>query len=176
MTDQNHNIVILGIDNALRNSGIALAALDGPADDVIYYGNITTDPGMLLHHRLDHIYTQLISLRLKYPFHHIVFEDTQYQNNMGTYKSLNMVQGVILLFCSRENIPYTILGPSQWRKRIKDTYGVTFGKKRKEQKQAAIEFVTNLLDEPEISSDEADAVCIALTGKELLKKQDITYF
>lgn len=159
--------VILGLDNALRTSGVALVSQS--SGKVVELAEIRTNAGDLIHKRLAYIYQQLQQLlKTDTPFTHVVFEDSQYQNNANTYKRLNMVQGVIYLFCAHRKIPYTLLAPSTWRKVIHDIYGVSFGRKRKEQKEAAIEFATEYAKRQDITSDQADALCIALAGREKL--------
>ena len=159
--------VILGLDNALRTSGVALVSQ--PSGKVIKLTEIRTNAGDLIHKRLAYIYQQLQQLlKTDTPFTYVVFEDSQYQNNADTYKRLNMVQGVIYLFCAHRKISYTLLSSSAWRKIIHDTYGVSFGRKRKGQKEAAIEFATEYTKAQDITSDQADALCIALAGREKL--------
>ena len=159
--------VILGLDNALRTSGVALVSQ--PSGEVLELTEIKTNAGDLIHKRLAYIYQQLQQLlKSDIPFNHVVFEDSQYQNNADTYKRLNMVQGVIYLFCAHKRIPYTLLSPSAWRKVIHDTYGVSFGRKRKEQKEAAIKFATEYSKVQDMTSDQADALCIALAGRKEL--------
>ena len=159
--------VILGLDNALRTSGVALVSQS--SGKTLELTEIKTNAGDLIHKRLAYIYQQLQQLlKSDTPFDYVVFEDSQYQNNADTYKRLNMVQGVIYLFCAHKRIPYTLLSPSAWRKVIHDTYGVSFGRKRKEQKEAAIKFATEYSKTQDITSDQADALCIALAGRERL--------
>ena len=114
-------------------------------------------------------------LKSDMPFTHAVFEDSQYQNNADTYKRLNMVQGIIYLFCAHKKIPYTLLSPSAWRKVIHDTYGISFGRKRKEQKEAAIKFATEYTQGRDVTSDQADALCIALAGREKLVGEESAF-
>lgn len=159
--------VILGLDNALRTSGVALVSQS--SGKVLELAEIRTNAGDLIHKRLAYIYQQLQQLlKTDTPFTHVVFEDSQYQNNADTYKRLNMVQGVIYLFCAHRKIPYTLLSPSAWRKVIHDTYGVSFCRKRKEQKEAAVKFAIEYTQRRDITSDQADALCIALAGREKL--------
>lgn len=159
--------VILGLDNALRTSGVALVSQS--SGKVLELAEIRTNAGDLIHKRLAYIYNQLQQLlKSDVPFTHVIFEDSQYQNNADTYKRLNMVQGIIYLFCAHKRIPYTLLSPSAWRKVIHDTYGISFGRKRKEQKEAALKFATEYVKKRDITSDQADALCIALAGREKL--------
>ena len=55
-------------------------------------------------------------------------------------------------------VDYDIVAPSHWR----SVLGGSWGRKRDEQKQHAIEYVKDVLDK-DVSSDEADALCIGLS-------------
>lgn len=95
----------------------------------------------------------------EYNFEYVAFEDIQKQNNQETYKKLAYVQATVMIWCYNQDIKFTIYSPSHWRKILKETYKVAFGRKREEQKKAAIEFI-NYMNNMIVSSDEADAICI----------------
>lgn len=151
----------LALDQALKISGFA-----------VYYisrlescGTIETNPTHPIEDRLNTIWQHLDILDNKYNFDHVFFEDTQKQVNMETYKRLCWVQGVIILWCRKHGIPFTILAPSHWRKILKDEFGISFGRKREEQKKAAQEWVKkNFKDFQDVSEDECDAICLGTAG------------
>lgn len=60
--------------------------------------------------------------------------------------------------CDICGVKYEIVRPSEWRKELGFRQGAT---KREELKQQAIDYVLKNYGE-EVSSDEADAICIAL--------------
>lgn len=95
----------------------------------------------------------------------MVFEDIQLQmGNVETYKKLAYVQAITMYWCEKQGIEYHVMSPSHWRKILKDEYDIVWGRKRAEQKQAALNFVENKYGkDPNITSDSADAICIGLT-------------
>lgn len=151
----------LALDQALNTSGWA-----------IFYntrlekiGTIKTNPTHAIHIRLGSIWRRLDELLEKEHFEYVFLEDTQKQTNAETYKKLCYVQAVILVWCFHNNIDYMILSPSHWRKIIKDEFGVSFGRKREEQKKAAQEWVhKNFEDFTDATEDECDAICIGCAG------------
>ena len=97
----------------------------------------------------------------------VVFEDVQNQQNENTYKKLSRVQGAIIAWCEIQGVDYDIVAPSHWR----SVLGGSWGRKRDEQKQHAIEYVKDVLDK-DVSSDEADALCIGLS---FIKENDMAW-
>lgn len=93
-------------------------------------------------------------MRQEHEIEYIAFEDIQSQGNVETYKKLAYCQAAIYLYCYFNEIPCSTLGPSHWRSLL----GIK-GRKREEQKKAAIEYVKDKY-EINCTSDEADAVCI----------------
>lgn len=85
--------------------------------------------------------------------------------NVVTYKKLAYVQAMILYWCDKHAKKYSILTPSHWRSIIKDKYGVTFGRKRKEQKEAAMKFAMSMSN-IKFTEDMADSFCIGLADYE----------
>jgi len=93
----------------------------------------------------------------------VFFEGIQKQSNAETFKKLAYCQATILLWCYWNELKYTILPPSHWRKTLKDKYGLGFGTSRAEQKKKAQELVKQVYGK-DVSQDEADAICIGLAG------------
>ena len=83
----------------------------------------------------------------------------QQAGNVLTYKHLAYVQAAILMWCDFNQIPYEIYAASHWRKVL----GGKFGRKREEQKQHALDLVKDYCGQ-EVTSDEADAICIGLAA------------
>lgn len=99
----------------------------------------------------------------------VVIEDVALQCSPKVLIDLARLQGIIIGACELYNIKYMILKPTEWRKLV----GFTQGKqKRKELKEQAIAFVKNTYQE-NVSSDEADAICIAIAAKIKLNKEEI---
>lgn len=86
----------------------------------------------------------------------VVIEDIQQQNqNVGTYKKLAMLMGVLLCLFHEINKPYEIVPPSRWK-----SYCEIKGKKRQEQKENTLIFVKNKFGLEDITEDVADAVSL----------------
>lgn len=146
---------ILSLDQALNVTGYAI--FDN--HELTSWGHFKTTSSKPIEHRLCEIWKHLNDLLNQYNFEYVVFEDIQKQTNQETYKKLAYVQAAVMIWCYNQNIKFTIYSPSHWRKILKETYNVIFGRKREEQKKAAIEFV-NHMNNMIVSSDEADAICI----------------
>lgn len=97
----------------------------------------------------------------------VVFEDTQSQKNLNTFKKLNWLQGAIKTYLFENNIPYSILSPSTWR----STLGIK-GRGRVTQKKNA-QIKVNKLYDIKVTEDEADAICIGLASCKLLHKDKL---
>ena len=100
----------------------------------------------------------------------VVIEDVALQSSAKTVIQLAQLQGAIIGACEMFNIPYEILRPSEWRK----TLGFKQGRqiKRPELKQQAIDYVAEHYGEV-VSSDEADAMCIAKAAQLRLEQNKI---
>lgn len=97
----------------------------------------------------------------------VVIEDTVLQRSPATLRMLAQLQGAIMGYCFAAGIPVHTLYPTTWRK----TLGMKQGSKikREELKQQAIDYVRNKY-KIDVSSDEADAICIGLAYCELAKE------
>lgn len=149
----------LALDQALQTTGFA--AFD--EKELIEVGSFSISANKNIEERLGIFEERLDQLYKVYNFDCLFFEDIQKQQNVETFKRLSYVQATVLLWCWRNNIPYTILSPSHWRLIIKGHYKVNFGRSRKEQKQAAQNFISTKYN-LNSSEDECDAVCIGLAG------------
>ena len=94
--------------------------------------------------------------------------------NVKTYKTLAYIQAMILYWTEKNDIDIICLSPSHWRSVLKDKYNITWGRKRVEQKQAAIDFIQEQYKK-EVSSDAADAICIGCTANIELKKEESAF-
>lgn len=145
-------MIVLSLDQAMVTTGWAIF------DDksLTECGSFTVKSTLPIDKRLGEIQKQLTELSNKIEnIDMLVFEDIQQQQNVQTYKKLAYCQATILLWCYYNNIPYMILSPTEWRK----LNGGEYGKKREEQKEAAIEKVKTWYG-IQVDSDIADAVNI----------------
>ena len=144
----------LALDQSLNTSGWAIYKEGHLANS----GTFTTDKKSDEGPKIGEIFIWLCSMHNEYEFDRVVFEDVQNQQNENTYKKLSRVQGAIIAWCEIQGVNYNIVAPSHWR----SVLGGSWGRKRDEQKQHAIEYVKDVLDK-DVSSDEADALCIGLS-------------
>lgn len=142
----------LALDQALKVTGWAIFENGKP----LHYSTFSIKPSPSMEKRLLNVLAHLNWLYHDWEFEKIYFEDIQLQaGNALTYKHLAYVQAAIILWCGFNDIPYEMSAPSHWRKVL----GGGFGRKREEQKQHAIDVIQEKLGK-EVSSDEADALCI----------------
>lgn len=152
-------MIYLALDQALQISGYAIFE----DDKLIKWGTFSTKASDPIEERLLTIQYKMALLNQDYKIDYIFFEDTQKQVNLDTYKRLCYVQSAIMLFCQQLHIKYSILSPSHWRKILKDKYKINWGRKREEQKKAALEWVRQEYN-GNFTTDSADAICIGRAG------------
>lgn len=152
-------MIYLSLDQAMRTTGWAIFE----DDELKKYGSFTIPSQHPIEQRLNEFMRELNNLYREYEFDELFFEDIQNQNNNETYKKLAYVQATIIIWCYNNNIKFSILSPSHWRSVLKERCGISFGRKREEQKQKAIEFVQQFFARM-VSSDEADAICLGYAG------------
>lgn len=145
--------VVLSLDQALRCTGYAVFV----GDDLVEHGTLVTNDKSNIDERLASISDNVRSLCDMYLPDVVVFEDIQDQNNIATYKKLAFVQAVIMLYCFTTGVKWSVMAPSHWRRVL----GGSWGRKRDEQKEHAIDLVRQTCG-IEVGSDEADAICIGL--------------
>ena len=160
-------MVILALDQSLKVSGTAI--FDN--NKLVYHDTYFIKPDQKMERRLMDIWQQLNELYHDFDFDKIYFEDIQLQaGNALTYKHLAYVQATIILWCACNDISYEIFAASHWRKVL----GGGFGRKRDEQKQHAIEIVQERYG-IEVTSDEADAICIGIAAIKERKENAIGF-
>ena len=152
-------MIYLSLDQAMRTTGYSI--FEGKR--LVAYGSFTVSGSKPIEQRLNDFFQNLNTLYRQFEFDEVFFEDIQNQNNNETYKKLAYVQATIMIWCYNNDMRFHILSPSHWRKILKDECGVSFGRKREEQKQKAIEFVQQFFARM-VSSDEADAICLGYAG------------
>lgn len=147
---------LLALDQASRVTGVAIF----DDDKLVKYGTFEIKSNQELGKRLTQFLENLDKLYAAYHFDAVAYEDIQLQmGNVETYKRLAYIQAMILFWCEKHEKNLYCLSPSHWRKILKDKYGMSWGRKRAEQKQTAIDFIQEHY-EKEVDSDTADAICI----------------
>ena len=152
-------MIYLSLDQSLRTTGWAIFE----NKELKQYGHFTIPSHHPIEQRLNEFMRELNDLYREYEFDELFFEDIQNQNNNETYKKLAYVQATIVIWCYNNNIKFHILSPSHWRSVLKERCGISFGRKREEQKQKAIEFVQQFFARM-VTSDEADAIALGYAG------------
>ena len=147
---------LLALDQASRVTGVAIF----DDDKLVKYGTFEIKSNQELGKRLTQFLENLDKLYAAYHFDAVAYEDIQLQmGNVETYKRLAYIQAMILFWCEKHEKNLYCLSPSHWRKILKDKYGMSWGRKRVEQKQTAIDFIQEHYKK-EVDSDTADAICI----------------
>lgn len=144
---------LLAIDQASYNSGVAIFE-----DGNLIYSGVIKLKRIELGKRLVQLKKEILSLIKEYNIDTVIFEDIQLQknvsNNVKTYKTLAELRGVLEVILTEEEIPYSDVLSSVWRKAI----GIK-GKTREDQKENAVNFVLSTYNKA-VTNDEADAICI----------------
>lgn len=162
---------LLALDQASRVTGVAIF----DDDKLVKYGTFEIKSNQELGKRLTQFLENLDKLYAAYHFDAIIYEDIQLQmGNVETYKKLAYVQAMILFWCEKHEKNLYCLSPSHWRKILKDKYGMSWGRKRVEQKQTAIDFIQEHY-EKEVDSDTADAICIGCAANIEINKNESAF-
>ena len=157
---------LLALDQASRVTGVAIF----DDDKLVKYGTFEIKSNQELGKRLTQFLENLDKLYAAYHFDAVAYEDIQLQmGNVETYKKLAYIQAMILFWCEKHEKNLYCLSPSHWRKILKDKYGMSWGRKRAEQKQTAIDFIQEHY-EKEVDSDTADAICIGCAANIKINK------
>ena len=157
---------LLALDQSSKISGYAVFENDKLIAEG-YFSLCASDP---IEQRLNALLAELNKIYRDYEFDKLVFEDIQLQaGNVKTFKTLSYVQAAIIIWCYNNDIKYSISAPSHWRSIIKDKCGVSFGRKRAEQKQAAMDFIKEKYNLDNPTEDTCDAICIGFAH--LLEKK-----
>lgn len=117
-----------------------------------------------------YIMTQMIDeLVNKYSIDAVFFEDTQYQNNVNTFKKLCWLQGSIICWLEGNGMLYEAVTPSQWQNycnargrstKEKKAGTMTLAESRKRSKALTIEYVRDQFGIDTDNDNLADAICI----------------
>ena len=162
---------LLALDQASRVTGVAIF----DDDKLVKYGTFEIKSNQELGKRLTRFLENLDKLYAAYHFDAIAYEDIQLQmGNVETYKKLAYIQAMILFWCEKHEKNLYCLSPSHWRKILKDKYGMSWGRKRAEQKQTAIDFIQEHYKK-EVDSDTADAICIGCAANIEINKNESAF-
>lgn len=150
-------IKILAFDQALKKTGVCTL------DDSMYFHSMIDLSKMKDASERNTMMRQMIQSRIKTNAPDlVVIEDVALQRSPKALIQLAQLQGAIIGVCDVFNVPYMVLKPTEWRQTLDFKQGRNV--KRNELKQQAIDYVSNNFNEI-VSSDEADAICIAVAAK-----------
>ena len=162
---------LLALDQASRVTGVAIF----DDDKLVKYGTFEIKSNQELGKRLTQFLENLDKLYAAYHFDAVAYEDIQLQmGNVETYRRLAYIQAMILFWCEKHEKNLYCLSPSHWRKILKDKYGMSWGRKRAEQKQTAIDFIQEHYKKEE-NSDTADAICIGCAANIEINKNESAF-
>lgn len=162
---------LLALDQASRVTGVAIF----DDDKLVKCGTFEIKSNQELGKRLTQFLENLDKLYAAYHFDAVAYEDIQLQmGNVETYKKLAYIQAMILFWCEKHEKDLYCLSPSHWRKILKDKYGMSWGRKRAEQKQTAIDFIQEHYKK-EVDSDTADAICIGCAANIEINKNESAF-
>ena len=162
---------LLALDQASRVTGVAIF----DDDKLVKYGTFEIKSNQELGKRLTQFLENLDRLYAAYHFDAIAYEDIQLQmGNVETYRRLAYIQAMILFWCEKNEKDLYCLSPSHWRKVLKEKYGMSWGRKRVEQKQTAIDFIQEHYEKV-VDSDTADAICIGCAANIEINKTESAF-
>lgn len=178
---QKYNLVI-ALDQATQKTGMSIWDKDNK--ELLGYTLITYTKGKAIDrikYLKDEILDYINNLKQYAVNIEVVIEDIQYQddkeeenkltfgniksnitsekiNNVKTFKVLAWLQGVLLVSFKELDIPVTTIFSSTWK-----SYCKIRGACREVQKQNSINFAKEKFNINNLSSDEADAICLGWT-------------
>jgi Holliday junction resolvasome RuvABC endonuclease subunit len=141
---------VLAIDQATKISGYSIW------DDkkLTTYGKLEVNPKIQIIERMKLMSEKIVDLIDKTMPDMLILEDVQYQKNQKTFQELANLQGVIMAYLFKIDMPFQIVYPTTWK-----SFCSIKGKKREEQKENTKIFVKYRY-KIDVSEDEADAVGI----------------
>jgi Holliday junction resolvasome RuvABC endonuclease subunit len=126
-------MISMGIDNASKKLGYSIMQ-----DRVLIEYGVMEETDDNVFERMCNLYNRIEEKVNLHKVECIIIEDTFFSTNIKVLKVLSQLQGVIMALCFKHDIMLRLYLPSEWRKIV----GLK-GKKRAEQKLAAIEYVNN---------------------------------
>lgn len=149
-------MIICAVDQSTSCSGYC--CLDTNVHKLIDYGSFKESHKTEAYQRIHNMKVNIFDAFQKNKCEYFVLENVFMNRNPKGEMLLSSLRGVLIDECISNNIPYTILLSSQWRKIL----GIV-GRKRVDQKKAAVEFVNKLYGlKLDVKSDDiAEAISIA---------------
>lgn len=147
---------ILGIDPGYAIMGWCVLDMKGNMFKPVDYGSITTDAGLEMPIRLQHLYSDLVFIIEKYKPEEAAVEELFFTTNAKTAIKVGEARGVAMLACINGGLEVSEYTPLQIKQAL-----VGYGRADKKQVQAMVKAILNL-DEVPKPDDTADAVAAAI--------------
>lgn len=147
---------VLGIDTALRTTGVGVVEATGPRLLAIEYGLLRNPARRPLSACLAHIHAALTELIARTAPGAVAIEGAFFSRNARTALTLGQARGAALAACAAAGLPIYEYAP----RRVKQAV-VGFGGAEKGQVRAMVMRLLNLREEP--AEDAGDALAIAIS-------------
>lgn len=126
-------------------------------EKLVAYGTIDAAKERDLHKRMGFMYGEIKRLTRKYKPDFICLEETQFQSNKKTYRTLAQLQGLIFAVAYECRVGYLVVEPSVWK-----SYVGIKARRRDDQKKEAMILVEQKYGIKCKTDDLADSICIGL--------------
>lgn len=151
---EGENIKLLGLDQSTRLTGWCLM-IDKKYNSSGVLSVVNTDDTI---ERMKLMYDEIVELVNRVKPDVILIEDTQFQQNYSSFRTLSQLQGIIMAYLFEKDLTFYIIPATAWKSccHIK-------GKARIEQKKNTQIYVKNTYG-LDVTEDEADSIGIATYG------------
>lgn len=151
-------MVILGIDPGIANTGYGVVKSNHTRNQILQYGNITTDSKLQSEIRLKIIYDKIISLIVEYNVEAVVLEDIFFSKSkqVKTAFILGEAKGIIKLAAANSDLPISTYTPLQVKTSV-----TGYGKAPKAQVQKMVQMLLKLKELPK-PDHAADALALTI--------------
>lgn len=172
MTDTPTARRVLGVDTALRTSGVAVVEARGSALAAVEFGVIRNPPGRPLSHCLLELQRGIAGVIERTKPAAVAIEGVFFSRNVKTTLALGEARGAVIAACATAGVPVFEYAP----RRVKQAL-VGHGGAEKEQVRKMVMSILGLREEPQ--EDAADALALAIchlnsrTGYAALAPQEI---
>ena len=150
------NVVILGLDPGLADTGFGCIRKNQNTLTVLEYGNIKTKKHDNFPARLQEISLRISNVIDTYKPDYIAVEEIFFYKNVKTAMNVGQARGAILLTCQRYQIPIFEYTPLEIKQAI-----VGYGRAEKHQIQEMVKIILRMKVLPK-PDDAADAIACAI--------------
>jgi len=152
----NKDMIILGIDPGIADTGFGVIQTDGNKIICLDYGSIKTSSKLDLPERLEILNDELLKIIKKYKPSICAVEQLFFCNNAKTALIVGQARGVVLLAIRQNKVKLAEFTPLQVKQAVS-----TYGKATKLQVQKMVQMILGLKELPR-PDDAADALAVAI--------------